>query len=67
MDPDLLMALLGDISEKLTTVVDLLVKIESNTSSIDSNTSSTDSNTYDISGIKNELDDIHDTIKRKLK
>lgn len=56
MDPDILMAMLGDLSMKLDTVIGLLTQIESNTSG-------TESNTDDLSYIKGDISDIYETIK----
>ncbi|NLP16768.1 MAG: hypothetical protein GX379_07005 [Clostridiales bacterium] len=63
MDNDVLMAMLGDISEKLSTIVDLLVRVQSSTSSIESDVGSIKFDTDDIGSIRSELEDINNTVE----
>lgn len=60
MDETKILASLQDISEKFDTMIDLLRKIETNTSS-------TDSNTGDIYYVKSELEDVNSNIKKVIK
>ena len=60
MDETKILASLQDISEKFDTMIDLLKKIETNTSS-------TDSNTGDIYYVKSELEDVNSNIKKVIK
>ena len=52
MEDAKLLAMMQELSEKFDTVIDLLRKIESNTSS-------TDSNSGDIYYVKSELEDVN--------
>lgn len=60
MDEAKILAVLQDMSEKFDTAIDLLRKIESNTSS-------TDSNTGDIYYVKSELEDINSNMKKIIR
>lgn len=54
-----LLAMLQGLSEKFDTMIDLLRKIESNTSS-------TDSNTGDIYYVKSELEDVNTNLRKAI-
>lgn len=54
-----LLAMLHGLSEKFDTMIDLLRKIESNTSS-------TDSNTGDIYYVKSELEDVNTNLRKAI-
>lgn len=57
MDEVKILAMLQDMSEKFDTMIGLLKRI-------DSNTSSTDSNTGDIYYVKSELENVNSCMKK---
>ena len=60
MDESKILEALQDLSEKFDTMISLLRRIESNTSS-------TDSNTGDIYYVKSELEDVNSNMKKIIK
>nr|DAW08484.1 MAG TPA: hypothetical protein [Caudoviricetes sp.] len=59
MDDAKLFAMMQEFTEKFDTMIDLLGKIESNTSS-------TDSNTGDIYYVKSELEDANTNLRKVI-
>lgn len=60
MDEVKTLSMLQEMSEKFDTMIDLLKRIESNTSS-------TESNTGDIYYVKSELEDVNSNIRKVIR